>query len=175
MENLSRFNILTEFNNIVLAARDDGEYRRGLHFVVWEYDSDRTGFHAGHYTDDYAAAKENFALRAGLIQQEKVVTKEVAADIKAAIDFSLENCQSLAYAARFTKINDDLCHAYPEILNQNGFSEHGQAQTASGEPAKKPKQTLQAKLDNAKQKAAAQGDTQKNGRGEKTKKTGERE
>jgi hypothetical protein len=59
MENLSHFHILTEFNNIVLAARDDNKHGRGLHFVVWEYDTDRTGFHTGH---TYGKCSVNFRL-----------------------------------------------------------------------------------------------------------------
>jgi hypothetical protein len=178
MDYTSRYNILLEYNNIVLVARDNSESGGVLHYAVWKCDTvngnpalgHHWGHHTDYYTDNYTDAKENFALRADLIQTEKVITQEQAATIKAAIDFSLENCQSLAYAAKFTKINAKLCHAYPDILNDP--MERGTAMPASEKPAKKST-TLQDKLDTAKQKAAAQ-DSGKNTH-DKTKKQNKNE
>ncbi len=73
-EDISHFRILSEYNNIVLAARDDSElgYGHGLYYVTWRYSYGRTGFEHGNYTEDYAAAKEDFAVRCGLIDKSKL-------------------------------------------------------------------------------------------------------
>lgn len=73
-EDVSNFRILSEYNNIVLAARDDSElgYGHGLHFTTWEYSYERTGFMHGHYTTDYEYAKEDFAVRCGLVDRHKL-------------------------------------------------------------------------------------------------------
>ena len=67
------FRILAEFNNVVLAARDDTAYGRGLYYTTWQYSYDRTGFDHGHYTDDYNRAKEDFAVRAGLVDRNNMI------------------------------------------------------------------------------------------------------
>lgn len=73
-EDLSHYRILSEYNGIVLAARDDSElgYGHGLHLTTWEYSYNRTGFMHGHYTTDYESAKEDFAVRCGLIDRNKM-------------------------------------------------------------------------------------------------------
>ena len=173
-DSVSHFNILVEYNNVVLAARDDGEYGRGLHFVTWRYDLERTELYSGQYTDDYANAKEAFALRSGLIKEEKVITREQAADIKAAIDFSMENGQAYAYEARFTKINEKLCDAYPELSHAAEAPERERAKEEKTLTSRK-NPTLQEKLDAAKSKAR-EADAHKDAtHGEKPKKRDERE
>jgi hypothetical protein len=73
-EDLSNYRILNEYNNVVLAARDDSAlgYGHGLHFTTWEYSYEREGFLYGHYTTDYDEAKEDFAVRCGLIDRNKL-------------------------------------------------------------------------------------------------------
>lgn len=68
------FRILARYNDIVLAARDDSEqgFSYGFQFVTWQYDYNRTGFEQGHYTTDYDDAKEDFALRCGLVDKHKL-------------------------------------------------------------------------------------------------------
>jgi hypothetical protein len=90
-KDLKQFRILAALNNIMLAARDDTELGRGLHFVTWRYNQDQTGVDNGFYTEDYTAAKESFAIRSGLVSQNKLFTQEQAAEIKAAIEYCIEN------------------------------------------------------------------------------------
>ena len=76
-KDLSNYRILNEYNNIVLAARDDSalNYGHGLHFTTWEYGYNREGFLYGHYTTDYEDAKEDFAVRCGLINRYKMFSE----------------------------------------------------------------------------------------------------
>jgi len=119
-EDLKQFRVLAEYNNILLAARDDTELGRGFHFVTWRYNNDRTGLDNGFYTEDYKAAKENFATRSGLISNNKLFTQEQAAEIKAAIEYCIENNSDLTYAAEneLSTIAAQLHTAYPAVETQ---------------------------------------------------------
>ncbi len=96
---LPEYRVLAEYNNIVLAARDDTGLGHGLHYVTWEYSYGRTGVHHGHYTGDFHAAKEDFAVRAGLIREEKLLTPEQAAVVRTAVAYRLENDYDILPAA----------------------------------------------------------------------------
>jgi hypothetical protein len=73
-DDISHFRVLSEYNNVVLAARDDSTqgFGRGLYFVTWRYNHDRTGLEHGNYTESYDAAKEDFAVRCGLVDKNKL-------------------------------------------------------------------------------------------------------
>ena len=74
MDGLEKFHLLAGFGDCLLAARMDksGEVR----FVTWEYTYDRTGVTTGHYYEtDYEGAKQDFAIRAGLIPESRVFSK----------------------------------------------------------------------------------------------------
>ena len=51
IKDVAEFRLLSEYNKIVLAARDDDD--RGLHFVTWEYSYDCKGVGLGHYRTWY--------------------------------------------------------------------------------------------------------------------------
>lgn len=82
---VQNFRVLSEFGNVVLAARDDGP--QGMHFVTWDYDPAHTGVSHGHYTTLYAGAKEDFAIRAGLIDANRLFEHEELALIRGAFRF----------------------------------------------------------------------------------------
>lgn len=70
------YKLLADFNGYVLAGRQT-ENNYGCKFVTWQWNYNRTGVTLGHYfIDDYAAAKQDFAIRTGLIQKEKLFTPE---------------------------------------------------------------------------------------------------
>jgi len=70
---VSHFRLLAEYNGIVMASRDDNDNGYGFHYVTWEYNGNRTAVEKGHYTTDYIGAKEDFAIRSGLINKEKII------------------------------------------------------------------------------------------------------
>ena len=70
---------LAEFNGTVLAGR---QTEKGAKFVTWDWDFDRRGLNQGHYyEEDYAAAKRDFAIRSGLIPDERQFTPEQLIEI----------------------------------------------------------------------------------------------
>lgn len=95
IKDVDKFRLLSEYNNIVLAARDDGAY--GLHFTTWEYSYDRSGVGYGHYTTDYESAKKDFATRSGLIQEKLLFQPEQLKQIYSALLFQGRNDDELTY------------------------------------------------------------------------------
>ena len=75
------YRLLAEFNHIVLAGHErEGNY--GVEFVTWERIRNGTSLWQGHYYDNnYAAAKQDFATRSGLIHSSLLFTREQLAMI----------------------------------------------------------------------------------------------
>ena len=90
------FKVLADFGDAVLAGQLG---KKGARFVTWEWDFDRRGVHAGHYfMENYEAAKQDFAIRAGLINEQRLFSDEQLAVIKNACEFALEDDATLSYA-----------------------------------------------------------------------------
>ena len=90
------FKVLADFGDAVLAGRS---CKTGAKFVTWEWDFDRQGVHAGHYfMENYEAAKQDFAVRAGLVESQRLFSDEQIAVIKNACEFALEDDATLSYA-----------------------------------------------------------------------------
>ena len=75
------YRLLAEFGNVVLAGHER-ERGYGVEFVTWERIRDGTELWQGHYYDnDYAAAKQDFAVRSGLIPSGLLFTQDQLAVI----------------------------------------------------------------------------------------------
>ena len=75
------YRLLAEFGNVVLAGHER-ERGYGVEFVTWERIRDGTELWQGHYYgNDYAAAKQDFAVRSGLLPPELLFTQEQLAVI----------------------------------------------------------------------------------------------
>ena len=90
------YKVLADFGDAVLAGRC---CKTGAKFVTWEWDFDRQGVHAGHYhMENYEAAKLDFAVRAGLINEQRLFSDEQLAVIRNACELALEADATLSYA-----------------------------------------------------------------------------
>ena len=90
------YKVLADFGDAVLAGQLG---KKGARFVTWEWDFDRRGVHAGHYfMENYEAAKQDFAVRAGLVESQRLFSDEQIAVIKNACEFALEDDATLSYA-----------------------------------------------------------------------------
>ena len=90
------YKVLADFGDAVLAGQLG---KKGARFVTWEWDFDRQGVHAGHYfMENYEAAKQDFAVRAGLVESQRLFSDEQLAVIKNACEFALEDNATLSYA-----------------------------------------------------------------------------
>ena len=81
---------MAEFNGIVLAGHKFTD-APGHQFATWERDYDRTGVIYGHYTNDFDAAKEDFATRSGLVQKDRQFTDEQFAEVYRCIHETLDS------------------------------------------------------------------------------------
>ena len=90
------YKVLADFGDAVLAGRS---CKTGAKFVTWSWDFDRKGVHAGHYfMENYEAAKKDFAVRAGLLESQRLFSDEQLAVIRNACEFALEDDATLSYA-----------------------------------------------------------------------------
>ena len=90
------YKVLADFGDAVLAGRC---CKTGAKFVTWEWDFDRQGGPPGHYfMENYEAAKKDFAVRAGLVESQRLFSDEQLAVIKNACEFALEGDATLSYA-----------------------------------------------------------------------------
>jgi len=72
-QNMTNFRRLSMYNRYILAAQmhKDGS----LEFVTWQQDRDSTGVSLGNYFTDYDKAKEDFSVRAGLVNRYKMLNE----------------------------------------------------------------------------------------------------
>lgn len=85
------FRLLVDFGGAVLAGRER-EPGWGYQFVTWIWDYGRTGVINGHYYEgDYNAAKQDFAVRSGLISNARLFSDEELSELYRATDYLLEN------------------------------------------------------------------------------------
>ena len=73
------YKVLADFNGTVLAGVQS---KHGVHFVTWDWAYGHTGVCHGHYfMENYAGAKQDFAIRSGLIQKKQLFTPEQMTEI----------------------------------------------------------------------------------------------
>ena len=90
------YKVLADFGDAVLAGQLG---KKGARIVTWEWDFDRQGVHAGHYfMENYEAAKQDFAVRASLVNEQRLFSDEQLAVIRDACEFALEDDATLSYA-----------------------------------------------------------------------------
>lgn len=112
---VENYKLLSEFNGTVLAAKDMGF--NGFQFVTWGRCSDGVTVTLGHYhVDDYAAAKEDFATRSGLISSHRLFTNEELAEIKSCVEFTLDNDEALTFEGekKLNELADKINESLPE-------------------------------------------------------------
>lgn len=85
-----KFHLLADFGGAVLAGRELGN-GWGYQFVTWIWDHDRTGVSHGHYyEEDFQGAKQNFAVRSGLISKAQLFLPEELTQLYRATDYLLD-------------------------------------------------------------------------------------
>ena len=73
------YRILADFNGTVLAGTHS---KHSVQFVTWDWDYNRTCLSHGHYfMENYDGAKQNFAIRSGLIHKEQLFSPEQMTEI----------------------------------------------------------------------------------------------
>ena len=84
------FRLLANFGGAVLAGQER-ENGQGYQFVTWIRDYEQRGVSHGHYYEgDFQNAKQDFAVRSGLISRAQLFTPEELAELNRATDHFLE-------------------------------------------------------------------------------------
>ena len=121
------FHLLADFGGALLAGRER-EQGSGYQFVTWIWDYNRTGVSYGHYYDeDFCGAKQDFAVRSGLISKTQLFSPEELTELYRATDYLLDEGPELedghlkAMQTARTKIE----YTVPDLADR---LEQGQAQ-----------------------------------------------
>ncbi|NCB42282.1 MAG: hypothetical protein EOM59_06640 [Clostridia bacterium] len=111
------YKLLCEHEKIVLAGKDMGEH--SFQFVTWQYTYDRKGVTLGHYyQNDYPGAKEDFAVRSGLIDQHKLFEPEELKEIYHALDQLPNYLPDITYdqERKMVEIKEKLERIAPKVV-----------------------------------------------------------
>lgn len=85
-----KFHLLADFGGAVLAGREL-ENGWGYQFVTWIWDHDRAGVSHGHYyEEDFQGAKQDFAVRSGLVSKAQLFSPEELTQLYRATDYLLD-------------------------------------------------------------------------------------
>ena len=117
------YRVLAEFNGTVLAGK---KTLLGAQFVTWAWDYDRRGVSNGHYyMEDYQGAREDFALRSGLVARERVFDQEQMEGLRQAVQGFLYGEGPASYQQEFQcrRLLDQITAQLPERTQDQMQSE----------------------------------------------------
>lgn len=109
------YRALAECNDVVLAGH---QTRFGTEFVTWEWVQDHTALWQGHYYGgNYDAAKQDFAVRAGLVRSQQIFSHEQLAEIYRSVQQTLCSDLELTRAQEKTlqSVSDQITELLPDI------------------------------------------------------------
>lgn len=124
------FRLLADFGGAVLAgrARESG---LGYQFVTWIWDYGRTGVIHGHYyEEDYNAAKQDFAVRSGLISKAQLFSEEELTEVYRSTGYRLESDLEIqqeqleAIQAVRTKIEYTIPDIQEKLAQEQNLGQH---------------------------------------------------
>ena len=100
------YRALAEFNGTVLAGRQTDH---GAKFVTWDWSFNHTSLNQGNYYEgDYSGAKQDFAVRSGLVPHERQFTPEQLMEI-------YQQCSYVAFSCELSREQEK---AIQEIQNR---------------------------------------------------------
>lgn len=114
---------LLEFNGYVFAMRET-KYQE-FEFVTWHYSPDGKAVNIGRYFNDYESAKENMALRSGMLDESKIFSETDLKLIRSsliayvALDENLDHLKEKAIG----RILDQIEIIVPEIVNHQEYED----------------------------------------------------
>ena len=109
------YRILADFGGTVLAGSPS---KYGVQFVTWDWDYDCTGVSHGHYfMENYDGAKQDFAIRSGLIHKEHFFSTEQLTEIFRCCADSVDED-----FFEFTGEQEELIRSLPEVKFRSGPS-----------------------------------------------------
>lgn len=126
IEGIQEYRKLAEYGDTVLGGMYSEKY--GFMFSTWKTNADRSYAAHGHYSPDYAYAKDSFVVRSGLVDEERLFSPQEAADLYAAIEYTRNGCEMLTWEQeqRLKSLVEKLSNGYRDLeeakpsFEQNG-------------------------------------------------------
>ena len=114
VESVSNYRKFLEYGDTVLAGAYNKD--RGFQFATWWQTEGGSYLAYGHYTDNFTKAKEDFAIRAKLVDGNKVFTQDQAELIFKSVNYARDECEHITYEQdqEMDGIMERLVHGYPE-------------------------------------------------------------
>ena len=95
IEGIREYRKLAEYGDTILGGMYREKY--GFMFSTWKTDADRRRAFWGDYSSDYTYAKKSFAIRSGLVNKNQMFSRQEAADLYAAAEYTQNNCETLTW------------------------------------------------------------------------------
>jgi hypothetical protein len=127
------FRLLAEYNGAVLAVLDT---KYGYKFATWERDYQGTGVVNGdYYLDGYTAAKQDFAIRAGLIEKQRLFSDDQLLEIYRSVNDTFDAGHNLTYSdeKKLYGIQKQIESLLPDIKEQAATMRRTDADTMQGQ------------------------------------------
>ena len=114
VESVSNYHKFLEYGDTVLAVAYNKD--RGFQFATWWQTEGGTYLAYGHYMDNLTKAKEDFAVRAKLVNANKIFTQDQAELIFKSVNYARDVCEHITYEQdqEMDGIMENLIHGYPE-------------------------------------------------------------
>lgn len=106
---------LAEFRDTVFAAMYSQAH--GFMFCTWKQNADGTSVAHGDYSQSYDYSKETFAVRSGLVREDKLFNLEESTDLHKCIQYAKDYCGSLTseQEKNLLYLEEKLWDAYPQL------------------------------------------------------------
>ena len=114
-KDVQNYRKLSEYGDVVFAGMYSQKH--GFMFCSWRQSDGGKYVAHGNYSPDYLVSKENYAVRAGLVDNNKLFTKEEAEELFKCAAFARDNCESLTYEQDrgLMELMEKLQTAYPHL------------------------------------------------------------
>ena len=112
------YRVLADFNGTVLAGHPTDH---GVQFVTWDWDYGHTGVCHGHYfMENYEGAKQDFAVRSGLISKKQLFQEEQLIEIYRCCTGTLQGGFELSYDQEKTiqDVREQIEECLPDIMDR---------------------------------------------------------
>lgn len=126
-KDVQNYRKFSEYGDVVFAGMYSEKH--GFMFCSWRQSDNGNYLAHGNYSTDYISSKENFAVRAGLVNQDKLFTAEEATELFKCAAFTRDNCESLTYDQdqSLLELMEKLQDAFPSIKENPPTFDDGEA------------------------------------------------